>query len=325
MLLRVTGLTTEFPIDCGGRHRWVPAVDDVSFAVGPGETLGLVGESGCGKSVAALSILGLVPPPGRIARGSIEFDGLELTRCRPAEWQRVRGARIGFVFQEPMSALNPAFTIGDQIAETLLAHGRASTRSDARRRTIELLDAVRLPDPDRRVRDYPFQLSGGMRQRALLAAAIACQPALLIADEPTTALDVTIQAEILDLLREMRRTFGLAMLLITHDLTVVSRLADRVAVMYAGRIVEEGPTALLLRSPLHPYTDGLLASLPGPERGSRLDAIPGSVPDIGSRPPGCAFAPRCPARLDRCDAGTPALTFEPPGRAVRCVLHAGGD
>jgi peptide/nickel transport system ATP-binding protein len=319
-LLDVRGLTTQFDVARGGGAGVLRAVDGVSLSVRRGETLGLVGESGCGKSVTALSIIRLVQPPGRITSGTIVFEGRDLTTLDESEMRRVRGARIGFVFQEPMTALNPVFTIGDQIAESLLVHGLA-TRAGARARAVELLEAVRLPEPAKRAGDYPHQLSGGMRQRALIAAAISCRPSLLIADEPTTALDVTIQAEILDLLREMRAQFGLALLLITHDLGVVAHLADRVAVMYAGRIVEEGPTTTVLAQPAHPYTRGLLASLPGSAPGSRLKAIPGAVPDLSALPPGCAFSPRCGDRHARCDQRPPDQTALSPAHHTRCYLH----
>ena len=252
-LLRVERLTTVFDLPAGP----APAVIDVSFHVDPGETLCLVGESGSGKSVTALSILRLVQRPGRIAGGAIVFKGRDLLALDEGAMQKVRGAEIGLVFQEPMTALNPVFTIGNQIEETLMVHGIARGRG-AQTRAVELLEAVSVPEPQRRVRDYPHQLSGGLRQRALIALALACNPTLLIADEPTTALDVTIQAQILDLLRDLRQRFQLSLLLITHDLGVVAEMADRVAVMYAGRIVEQAPVRQLFRDPRHPYTRGLL-------------------------------------------------------------------
>ncbi len=316
VLLRVDGLTVVF--EDGGRT--LKAVDGISFEVRAGETLGLVGESGCGKSVTALSILRLVQSPGRIASGRIEFRGRDLLRLPEREMRQVRGAKISLIFQEPMTALNPVFTVGNQIAEALIVHGKA-TRREAKRRAVELLGAVRIPEPERRVRDYPHQLSGGMRQRVLIAMAIACNPALVIADEPTTALDVTIQAEILDLLREMKARFHLSLLLITHDLGVIAETADRVAVMYAGRIVEEGPVRAIFREAKHPYTRGLLASLPGGKPGERLRVIQGSVPDIGHLPPGCAFAPRCLDRFDACDVEPPQVTRIDTERTVRCYLH----
>ncbi len=265
VLLSVEALTTVFDLASGA----IPAVDDVSFEIRRGETLGLVGESGSGKSVTAFSIMRLVQPPGRIRSGRIGFRGRDLLQLKEREMCAVRGADISLIFQEPMTALNPVFTIGDQLRETLLVHDKA-TRRDARTKAIELLEAVKMPGAASRVDDYPHQLSGGMRQRVLIAMAIACRPALVIADEPTTALDVTIQAEILDLLREMKKAFDLSLLLITHDLGVIAETADRVAVMYAGRIVEYGPVREVFQQPMHPYTRGLLASLPTGKPGSRL-------------------------------------------------------
>ena len=315
-LLTVDHLTTGF--DTNGR--FVPAVIDASFHVRKGETLGLVGESGSGKSLTALSIMGLIQQPGRIESGKILFKGRDLRSLSEREMQNVRGAEIALIFQEPMTALNPVFTIGNQIEETLLVHRRA-TRRTARQRAIELLDAVRVPEPDKRVRDYPHQLSGGLRQRALIAMALACDPELVIADEPTTALDVTIQAQILDLLREMQSRLGLALLLITHDLGVVAEMADRVAVMYAGRIVEEAPVRALFRDPKHPYTRGLMGSIPGGAPGTRLVAIPGTVPAPGSLPPGCCFTPRCPSRFEPCSTAHPGVTDFGGGQTVKCYLH----
>jgi oligopeptide/dipeptide ABC transporter ATP-binding protein len=234
--------------------------------------------------------------------------------------QKIRGAEIALIFQEPMTALNPVFTIGSQIEETLRVHGRA-TRRTARQKAIELLDAVSIPEPQRRVRDYPHQLSGGLRQRALIAMSLACEPALVIADEPTTALDVTIQAQILDLLRSLQQKMGLALLLITHDLGVVAEMADRVAVMYAGRIVEEGPVQLLFADPKHPYTRGLMASIPGGVPGARLRAIQGSVPPLGELPPGCSFTPRCPSRFEPCPTAHPGITDFGNGQTAKCYLH----
>jgi ABC-type dipeptide/oligopeptide/nickel transport system ATPase component len=236
-------------------------VDDVSFQITAGETLGVVGESGSGKSVTAFSILRLLQPPGRITGGAVLFEGRDLLTLSEAEMREVRGARISLIFQEPMTALNPVMRVGDQIAEALTVHGRA--RSEARARAVELLDAVKIPDAARRARDYPHQLSGGMRQRAMIAIALACHPPLIIADEPTTALDVTIQAQVLDLLRELKARFNLALLLITHDFGVIAEMADRVAVMYRGRLVEEGPVRQILRTPVHEYTKALLAAVPG--------------------------------------------------------------
>ncbi|MBZ5555676.1 MAG: ABC transporter ATP-binding protein [Acidobacteriia bacterium] len=316
-LLRVENLTTVFDLPGGA----VPAVDDISFEIRAGETLGLVGESGSGKSVTALSIMRLVQPPGRVAGGRLLFKGRDLSTLDERDMRRVRGADIALIFQEPMTALNPVFRIGDQIAETLRVHGRAS-RAEAAAKAVELLDAVRIPDAAARVRDYPHQLSGGMRQRVLIAMALACQPALVIADEPTTALDVTIQAEILDLLRDMKARFRLSLLLITHDLGVIAETADRVAVMYAGRIVETGPVRALFQNPSHPYTRGLLASIPGGAPGHRLKAIEGSVPRLGALPSGCAFGPRCPDRFDLCATAPPPDYPVGADHTAKCYLYA---
>ena len=315
-LLRVEGLRTVFRLANGTE---AAAVDDVSFEIARGETLGLVGESGSGKSVTALSIVRLVMPPGRIAAGRIELEGRNLLDLDEAAMRHVRGRKIGFIFQEPMVALNPVYTIGFQIEETLKVHGLARG-SAARRRAIELLDAVRVPDPQRRAREYPHQLSGGLRQRGMIALALAAEPALVIADEPTTALDVTVQAEILDLLRQMRTQFHLSLLLITHDLGVIADMADRVAVMYGGRVVEQAPVARLFEAPAHPYTRGLLASVPGGERGQPLQAIPGTVPALGQLGTGCAFAPRCPNRFEPCGE-RPPLFSAAPDQDVRCFLY----
>jgi peptide/nickel transport system ATP-binding protein len=316
-LLRVDQLRTVFRLADG---REAAAVDGVSFTIDRGETLGLVGESGCGKSVTALSLVRLVLPPGRIAGGRVEMEGQNLLELAESDMPRIRGRRIGFVFQEPMVALDPVYTIGYQLEETLAVHGLARGRA-ARARAVELLDAVRVPDASRRAHEYPHQLSGGLRQRAMIALALAAEPALLIADEPTTALDVTVQAEILDLLREMRRSFNLALLLITHDMGVVAQMADRVAVMYAGRIVEEAGVGQLFAAPAHPYTRGLLASIPGQHAGKHLTAIGGAVPALGQLPPGCAFAPRCPDRFAPCTAGPPGVTQAAPAHTVRCFLY----
>jgi peptide/nickel transport system ATP-binding protein len=311
-LLSVEHLSTVFDLAAGAAS----AVIDVSFHVDAGETLCLVGESGSGKSVTALSILRLVQRPGRIAGGRIVFRGRDLLELDERAMQKVRGAEIGLVFQEPMTALNPVFTIGNQIEETLMVHGIARGRA-ARDRAVELLDSVSIPEPQRRVRDYPHQLSGGLRQRALIALALSCSPTLLIADEPTTALDVTIQAQILDLLRDLQSRLGLGLLLITHDLGVVAEMGDRVAVMYAGRIVEDAAVRDLFRDPRHPYTRGLLGSIPGGASGSKLQAIRGTVPPLGHLPPGCAFAPRCPNRFEPCDAAPPGVTLIEAGGARR--------
>ena len=307
------------------------AVNDVSFEIRKGETLGLVGESGSGKSVTAFSIIGLLQPPGRVASGRVLFQGRDLAKLPEPEMRAVRGAGIGFVFQEPMAALNPVMRVGAHIAEALIVHGLAA-RTDARDRAVELLRAVKITDPEKRVDDYPHQLSGGMRQRVMMAVALACKPPLLIADEPTTALDVTVQAQVLELLRDMKQQFDLSLLLITHDLGVIAETADRVAVMYAGRIVEQGTVREIFHQPKHPYTRGLLASIPGGLAGSRLKAIDGTVPNLASLPPGCSFAPRCGDRMDVCPTAFPPVTFSGGGspsglpgseHSVRCYLHGG--
>ena len=315
-LLDVRRLTTVF--DVGGRA--LPAVDDVSFEVRKGETLGLVGESGSGKTMTALSILRLVQPPGRIAGGQVVFEGRDLTTLTEREMRRVRGAGIALIFQEPMTALNPVFTVGDQIAEALTVHG-LETRAGSRRRAVELLGAVRVADPEHAAHSYPHQLSGGMQQRVLIAMALSCHPSLVIADEPTTALDVTIQAQILDLLREMRQRFDLSMLLVSHDLGIIAGTADRIAVMYAGRIVEQGPVRSVFASPAHPYTKALLLSIPRGDGGRRLAAIEGAVPAISDLPQGCAFAPRCSDAIPQCRIERPPETGAGPGRLVRCLVH----
>jgi oligopeptide/dipeptide ABC transporter ATP-binding protein len=316
VLLHVDRLTTVFEMGT----KTIRAVDEVSFDVGRGETLGLVGESGSGKSVTALSILRLVQAPGRIAGGAVELGGRDLTALGEAEMRKVRGAEISMIFQEPMTALNPVMTVGDQVAESLVVHDLMPW-SEARRRAVELMEAVRIPDPGRRARDYPHQLSGGMRQRVMIAIALACKPSLVIADEPTTALDVTIQAEILELLRDMKAEFDLALLLITHDLGVIAETADRVAVMYAGRIVEQGGVRQIFREPRHPYTRGLLASIPGGRAGDRLKAIKGTVPALAALPRGCAFAPRCPEQFDTCLTSPPPDVALDAAHRVRCYLY----
>ncbi len=290
-LLRVRGLRTHFHTDGGV----VPAVDGVSFRIGTGETFALVGESGCGKSVTAYSILRLVPcPPGRIAAEELTLEGTDLQALDESRMQRVRGARISMIFQEPMTSLNPVFTCGAQIVEAIQLHRKVS-RSEARRLGVELLAKVGIPDPGQRFDEYPHQMSGGMRQRVMIAMALSCNPQLLIADEPTTALDVTIQAQILDLLRQLQRDTGLSILLITHDLAVVAEVAHTVAVMYASKIVELSEVHALYAAPLHPYTRGLFRSVPRlGEKKHRLDTIEGSVPNPVNFPPGCKFHPRCP-------------------------------
>jgi|SRR6185437_10136732 len=314
-LLSVDGLHVEFSTDSGP----LTAVDGVALSLRRGETLALVGESGCGKSMTALAIMGLVPEPQGRVSGSICFDGIELTGLDPAERRGYRGARIAMIFQEPMTSLNPAFTIGDQIGEGLVRHRGLSPRA-ARAGAIEMLRRVHVPAAERRADDYPHRLSGGMRQRAMIAMALACSPALLIADEPTTALDVTIQAQILDLLRELRAATGTAILLITHDLGVVAETADRVAVMYSGRIVEEAPVAELFAAPQHPYTIGLLGAVPRlAGTRSRLATIEGNVPDPAHLPPGCRFAPRCPFAVAECRVVDPQLVALTAGHRAACI------
>ncbi len=316
-LLAVRGLGVAFPRGSGQLH----AVRDVSFEIHRGETLGLVGESGSGKSLTAFAVIGLVPPPGRVASGSVLLEGRDLARLPERELRAVRGRRIGFVFQEPMTALDPVHTIGAQIAEALSVHGLAHG-SEAHARAVALLDDVSMPEPAQAARAYPHQLSGGMRQRAMIAIALACDPDLLIADEPTTALDVTVQAQILDLLRALQQRRQLSLLLITHDLGVVAQMADRVAVMYGGRIAETADVRRLFASPQHPYTQGLLQSVPGGRAGSRLTSIDGVVPALDAMPAGCAFSPRCPRCLERCDGEAPPAFLVGTGHEARCWLHA---
>jgi len=315
-LLDVQGLETHFATAQGVLR----AVDGVSFAIERGEVLGLVGESGCGKSVTSLSIMRLVPPPGRVAACRVLFEGEDLLAKDAEAMRRVRGARIAMVFQEPMTSLNPVFSIGDQIASAVMAHGSAGRR-EAWERTVAMLELVQIPSPRQRARDYPHQLSGGLRQRAMIAMALASGPALLIADEPTTALDVTIQAQILDLLRRLQAERGMAVLLITHDLGVVAELCHRVAVIYAGRIVELAPVGRLFARPLHPYTRGLLQCLPHPSRfGKPLVSIEGVPPDLRRVEGGCRFAPRCAHVLPSCRAAEPSLVEREPGHFVACPV-----
>ncbi|HZT57831.1 MAG TPA: ABC transporter ATP-binding protein, partial [Pyrinomonadaceae bacterium] len=302
-LLEVKNLQTHFRTRAG----LVRAVDGVSFQVDEGELLGLVGESGCGKSITALSVMRLVAPPGKIVGGEVWFGGENLLKASDARMREIRGDDIAMIFQDPMTSLNPVFTVGEQIAEALRLH-RNLNRKQAREAAVEAMREVAIPDPARRAGDYPHQLSGGMRQRVMIAMALACDPKMLIADEPTTALDVTIQAQILELIDELRRTRNLAVLLITHDLGVVAEVADRVAVMYTGRVVEESPVAELFARPKHPYTEGLLRSVPkltaaGVKKEERLSTIEGTVPKPTNLPEGCHFAPRCPHRMPRCTEG----------------------
>ncbi|MEK6594594.1 MAG: ABC transporter ATP-binding protein [Pseudomonadota bacterium] len=318
-LLEVDGLTTHFFT----RDGVVRAVDGVSFSVYPGETLAIVGESGCGKSVTSLSILRLIAsPPGRIVAGRLSFAGRDLLALTEPEMRAVRGNEISMIFQEPMTSLNPVLTIGRQIAETLILH-RGFSRADALERAVELLRLVNMPEPERRVTQYPHQISGGMRQRVMIAMALACDPRLLIADEPTTALDVTIQAQILDLMLKLKEKTGAAIVLITHDLGVVAEMAQRVVVMYAGRKVEEAPVAALFAQPRHPYTQGLLNSIPhlgtaGVNGRKRLQEIPGMVPSLREEIAGCIFAPRCAHATERCRREYPPLEQKSPGHLVAC-------
>jgi len=314
-LLELRELQTHFFTDDGV----IRAVDGVSFAIEPGETLAVVGESGSGKSVTSLSILRLVSsPPGRIVGGQIKFRGRDLLTLSDAEMRSIRGREISMIFQEPMTSLNPVYTCGEQILEVLMLHEKLD-RKTARARTVDLLRLVGIPSPEQRVDEYPHQMSGGMRQRVMIAMALACRPALLIADEPTTALDVTIQAQILDLLKGLRQELGMAVLLITHDLGVVAETADRVAVMYAGQVVEYCDVRPAFRSTRHPYTAGLLASLPklGAET-ERLRVIPGNVPNPANFPSGCRFHPRCPIAVERCRTEMPALRDVGGGHLARC-------
>jgi oligopeptide/dipeptide ABC transporter ATP-binding protein len=319
-LLEINNLHTYFQT----REGLVCAVDGLSIYLDRGELLGLVGESGCGKSITALSIMRLVAPPGKIVAGEILFDGRDLLKLSKAEMRAVRGNDVAMIFQDPMTSLNPVFTVGAQIAEALRLHRKLS-RKDARSAAVEAMREVAIPDAEMRARDYPHQLSGGMRQRIMIAMALACDPKLLIADEPTTALDVTIQAQILELLNNLRRTRELAVLLITHDLGVVAEVADRVAVMYTGQIVEESSVDELFARPKHPYTEGLLRSVPKltnavTAKQPRLQTIDGAVPRLTALPPGCHFEPRCPYRMPRCREQEIPLYPIDAGVAARCVL-----
>lgn len=315
-LLSVRGLTVTFPSPAGP----ATVVDGISFDIAPGEVLGIVGESGSGKSLTALAILRLVSRPGKIASGSIMFEGRDLLAEPEKAMHALRGSAISMIFQEPMSSLNPVFRVGDQIMEPLRQH-RGMDRAAARQEALALLDMVEIPDARRRIDQFPHQLSGGMRQRVMIAIALACRPRLLIADEPTTALDVTIQAQVLDLLAALQKDLGMAVMLITHDLGVVAQFAHRAAVMYAGRIVETAPVRALFRAPAHPYTQGLLASMPamdGPRR--PFTAIPGAVPRPGAMPAGCRFAPRCSQAFAACAMVPPSVALDA-GHAVACMLH----
>ncbi len=315
MLVEVKNLKSYFFLDEGV----LKAVDDLSFSIAEQETVALVGESGCGKTIVALSLLDLIPSPGRVVDGQLLFDGQDLRTIEPEQMRLIRGRQIGLVFQEPGVALNPVYTVGHQIAEVLRLHG-SLTRHEAHVESVKLLGDVGIGNPEQRARAYPFELSGGMQQRVLIATAIAGQPKLLIADEPTTALDPTVKMEILDLLRYLQAEYRMALLLITHDIGVVAEMADRVLVMYAGKIVEAGDTKSLFQDPRHPYTRGLLSSVPqlGVGRGEALRGIPGSVPDFLELPPGCTFHPRCKIAVQGCKTAFPPTRRIAPGRQCAC-------
>ncbi len=325
-LLDIRGLKTHFKTDDG----WLHAVDGVDIAIEAGQTVSVVGESGCGKSVTAKTVMKLIDmPPGKIVAGQVLWQGRDLVPLGSEEMQKIRAKEIAIIFQEPMTSLNPVFTIGEQIAESVRLH-EGMSRKVAMDRAVEMLKLVHIPMAERRVRDYPHQFSGGMRQRVMIAIALACNPKLLIADEPTTALDVTIQAQILDLMRDMRKEMGTSVILITHDLGVVAEMAERVAVMYAGRIVEQTDVNRLFDEPMHPYTQGLIGSIPVlGEIKDKLDVIPGSVPNLVNLPPGCRFAPRCQARFKHalaiCTEREPELEDIKPGHKVRCWLYQNAD
>ncbi len=322
-LLDVRNLATTFASDEG----LVKAVDGVSFTVGRGEALGIVGESGCGKTVANLSLMKLIPcPPGRIASGEAVFEGRDLLGLSGAEIRKIRGNRISMIFQDPMTSLNPFLRISRQMTEVLELH-RGMTRAEARKHAIEMLELVGIPDAPSRLDDYPHQFSGGMRQRVMIAMALSCRPTLLIADEPTTALDVTIQAQILDLIAKMREEFGMSLILITHDLGVVAGMCEKIVVMYAGRIVEEGSVRSIFHEPKHPYTTGLLRSVPRLDEAEREKLLPvtGQPPDLAALPTGCAFHPRCPRAENRCRQEVPALRERPGGGRVACHRLEDGE
>ena len=315
-LLEIENLKVIFHGDRGSATH---AVDGLDLAIQRGQTLGLVGESGCGKTATALSVMGLLPKASAEVSGRIRFDGAELLSLPDRAMRNLRGDRLAMIFQEPMTSLNPSYSIGEQIAESLVRH-RGLSPGEARARTVELLRLVKIPSPEQRVDDYPHRLSGGMRQRAMIALALACDPELLIADEPTTALDVTIQAQILALMRELKASTGIAIILITHDLGVVAEICDHVAVMYAGEIVEYAPVGALFATPQHPYTIGLLGSIPRLDvKAEELAAIEGMVPSLAELPAGCRFAPRCPFVWERCRQALPPLAVVGPGHRSRCI------
>jgi peptide/nickel transport system ATP-binding protein len=319
-LLDIRGLKTHFKTDDG----WMHAVDGVDIAIDPGQTVCVVGESGCGKSVTAKTVLKLIDmPPGKIVAGQVLWQGRDLVPLSMREMQKIRAKEIAIVFQEPMTSLNPVFTIGEQIAESVRLHEGLS-RAEAMNRAVEMLKLVNIPTPERRVKDYPHQFSGGMRQRVMIAIALACNPKLLIADEPTTALDVTIQAQILDLMQDLKDRLGMAVMLITHAMGVVAEVAQKVVVMYAGKVIEEAPVAPLFARPLHPYTQGLIRSIPridlAAAHKTRLEALPGTVPKLIEPREGCRFAARCRWAIPECSAATPPLRELTPGHKVACIL-----
>jgi len=320
-LLEVEGLKTYFHIE----NAVVRAVDDVSFYVDKGETLGIVGESGCGKSISCMSVLRLVEtPPGRYESGRIMFDGRDMLKIPDAELRSVRGNDIAFIFQEPMTSLNPVLRVGDQLSETMILHRRMKP-AEARKEAVKLLGRVRIPNPERVVNEYPFMLSGGMRQRVMIAIALACEPKLLIADEPTTALDVTIQAQVLDLMNELKKEIDAAIIFISHDLGVIAEMSDRVMVMYAGKVVELASVEKIFAEPAHPYTSGLISSRPDMITGAdRLNVIPGNVPDLSNKPDGCPFHPRCAMATARCAAEFPPVTLVSEGHEAYCWETPGG-
>jgi len=318
-LVDIRNLKTYFYTEDGV----VPAVDGVDMYIKRGETLGVVGESGCGKSVTSLSVMRLIAsPPGKIVGGEILFEDEDLLKKSEGEMRKIRGNDISMIFQEPMTSLNPVYTIGDQISEAIMLH-QGLSKKDATDKAIEMLRLVGIPLPDRRVKEYPHQLSGGMRQRVMIAMALSCNPKLLIADEPTTALDVTIQAQILELMKKLKKELGMAIMLITHDLGVVAEMCERVVVMYGGKVVEEGDAVSIFKSPLHPYTEGLLESIPRMDEDvDRLHVIEGVVPNPLHLPEGCRFHPRCPYAIDKCKQSQPALEQVAPGRYVACFISA---
>ena len=313
-LLEVRGLVTQFKTHAG----WLRAVDNVSFTVPSGQVLAILGESGSGKSALLRTILG-IQPSSALIQGEVLVDGVDLLQMSARERERVRGSRLSMIFQDPLTALDPLFTVEQQIVETIRRHTELS-KQEAAARALELLNLVQIPSPERRLKAYPFELSGGMRQRIVIAIALACSPKLLLADEPTTALDVTVQARVLELLRDLQRRLGMSVVIVTHDLSVAASIADEVAVMYAGRIVEQGPIREVVRNPRHPYTQGLLAANVRPGQRERPEAIPGAPPNLARLPAGCAFAPRCPVVTEQCHEAPPSFVHVRADHAARCVL-----